>query len=208
MSGRKNILMGVAFGIAAISSVAFAVPLTVVDVDAPAINCVFNPSCKVTVTDTIGNLPPATGYTGTPRLQSRTYPGVHGAPAAGKTAYVYRVDFTSATARADVNCAVWLKLDFGPSVRLPYGPKGAMADVFVVTSGGLGTIGLAAADRVGKAVTFTFTAPVCPAQGAQPGQSSFFFGLAAATKPKASTAQAQLTFGGGIKNVHVRVPKH
>ena len=33
-----------------------AQPLTVVEVSAPAINCVFNPSCTITVSDTTGNI--------------------------------------------------------------------------------------------------------------------------------------------------------
>src|SRR5215475_6115599 len=185
---------------------AAAAPLVVVNVGAPAVNCVFNPACTVTVTDTIGNYPPASGYTGTPRLQSRTYVGVPGAPAAGLTAYVYRVDFTSATARADINCAVNLKVRFGPNARLNYG-GGGPADVFVVTTGGLGSIGLASADRTGPVVTFTFTTPVCPTNGFNsPGQTSFFFGIASKLPPKPTTAQSDLTFGGGTVNVPARAP--
>jgi hypothetical protein len=189
-----------------LSSGAQAVPLTVVNVGAPAVNCVFNPACTVTVTDTIGNYPPSSGYTGTPRLQSRTYVGVPGAPAAGLTAYVYRVDFTSATARADINCAVNLKVRFGPNARLNYG-GGGPADVFVVTTGGLGSIGLASADRTGAVVTFTFTKPVCPTNGiSSPGQTSFFFGMASKLAPNPSVAKSDLTFGGGTVNVLARAP--
>jgi hypothetical protein len=56
------------------------------NVNAPAINCVFNnagaPDCKVVVQDTIGTftLPKDTGEA---RLRSRTYLGAAGAPAAG-----------------------------------------------------------------------------------------------------------------------------
>ena len=37
-----------------------AAPLRVVNVSAPAINCVFNPSCTVTVNDTSDNIPMST----------------------------------------------------------------------------------------------------------------------------------------------------
>ena len=188
---------------AALSGVASAVPLTVVNVSAPAINCVFNPACTVTVTDTVGNFPPATGYTGTPRLQSRTFVGVAGAPGKGLTAYVYRVDFTSAVAASDINCATSMRLKFGPVATLPYsGP----AQVYVVTTGGLGSIGLASADKTGAAITFTFTSAVCPQNGTAPGQTSFFFGLASKTPPVPDNAKVALTFGGGVVNVPVRVP--
>jgi hypothetical protein len=183
-------------------------PLVVVNVGAPAINCVFNPSCTVTVTDTIGNYPPETGYTGTPRLQSRTFEGAPGTPAAGLTAYVYRVDFTAANAATDINCAISLKVRTGPVAHLPYSSGGA-ADVFVTTTGGLGTIGLASAVMTGEAITFTFTTPVCPTNGVNaPGQSSFFFGVAAKGKPRNEIAKSALTYGGGIADVPARAPRH
>ena len=43
------------------------------------------------------------------------------------------------------------------------------AAVFVVTSGGLGTVGLKSAVQAGVKIVFTFTAPVCP------GATSYFF---------------------------------
>jgi len=190
-----------------VNSAAVAAPLTVVNVGAPAINCVFNTSCTVTVTDTIGNYPPRPGYTGTPRLQSRTFAGQPGTPAAGLTGYDYRVDFTAATAATDINCATDLKVRTGPVAHLPYSPGGA-ADVFVVTSGGLGSIGIASADLTGDVLTFTFTSPVCPQNGQAPGQTSFFFGIAAKGKPHDVTAKSNLTFGGGVADVPARAPKH
>ncbi|HEV7919332.1 MAG TPA: hypothetical protein VGR02_00930, partial [Thermoanaerobaculia bacterium] len=47
----------------------FAQPLKVVKVAAPAVNCVFNPTCKVTVTDLTAPIW-TTGF-----LQSRFYTG-------------------------------------------------------------------------------------------------------------------------------------
>jgi hypothetical protein len=58
--------------------------LTVVEVNAPAVNCVFNPSCTVTVNDSTGALAmPLITTPGTAWLQSRTYAGVPGAAADG-----------------------------------------------------------------------------------------------------------------------------
>ena len=68
-------------------------PLKVVAVAAPAINCVFNPSCTVTVTDSSSPLPVGNGAG---FLQSRTYRGVAGAPGAGYWAVLYRVDLRNA----------------------------------------------------------------------------------------------------------------
>jgi len=55
-------------------------PLTVVEVSAPAINCVFNASCKITVSDTTGNILLPTVGAGTAWLQSRTFAGQPGTP--------------------------------------------------------------------------------------------------------------------------------
>src|ERR1700716_3387152 len=79
-----------------------AIPLKVVNVSAPAINCVFNPTCTVTVNDTSDNIPMSTGGTGF--LQSRTYPGAPGAPANGLYAYEYRIDLRNAVGAVAISC--------------------------------------------------------------------------------------------------------
>ena len=76
--------------------VAAAAPLTVVTVAAPDINCVFETDCTIVVTDSVGNIA-LPGATGVARLQSRTFAGQPGAPAAGKTGYEYRMDLTALT---------------------------------------------------------------------------------------------------------------
>ena len=61
-----------------------AQPLTVVEVNAPAVNCVFHPACTITVSDSVGFIP--LPYLAAPRtafLQSRTFSGAAGTPAAG-----------------------------------------------------------------------------------------------------------------------------
>lgn len=185
---------------------AHAAPLKVVNVGAPAVNCVFNTTCKITVKDTGGNIP-VPGISGTARLQSRTYAGAAGAPAAGKTGYEYRVNLTQAVGVLNIPCVSALKVDFGPVASLDYDKDGQPDQVFVVTSGGLGTVGLASAAQVGTTITFTFSAPVCAGSSPGKGDTSFFFGLAAAKAPKAITAQAQIA-GGAWVNVPARAPIH
>jgi len=184
-----------------------AAPLTVVNVGAPAINCVFSPAqipnapppaCSVVVDDSIGIFKPP-GDSGEARLQSRTHPGTTPAPAAGDMAYIYRVDLTTVHGLTSPNCVTMLALDFGPVVKLPYGPKGKV-HVFVVTAGGLGSVGLASADQVGKRITFTFSNPVCP------GATSYFFGLASkSVKPVAGVATVFYSLGGSATTAD-RVP--
>lgn len=76
-----------------------AVPLKVVNVGAPAINCVFNPPCTVAVSDSVSNVPMSAGGTG--RLQSRTYKGMPGSPANGLFAYEYGLDLTNAVGQSE-----------------------------------------------------------------------------------------------------------
>src|ERR1041385_8206233 len=119
-----------------LASSATAQPLTVVEVSAPAINCVFNATCKITVSDTSGNILLPTVGTGTAWLQSRTFAGQPGTPAAGLTGYNYRISLTQASGQAD--CILSFNLNFGPHKPLPYNGN-TNADVYVVTGGGLGT---------------------------------------------------------------------
>src|SRR3954465_14126524 len=86
-----------------LAGVAGAGPLSVVTVAAPDINCVFETDCTVVVTDSIATIPVPIAP-GAPGPESPPFAGRPGAPAAGKTAYEYRVDLTQATASGDVAC--------------------------------------------------------------------------------------------------------
>ena len=179
-------------------SAAHAVPLSVTNVGAPAVNCVFHTTCTVVVTDSVGTfaLP---GDAGDAKLQSRTYPGTAPAPGAGTMAYVYRMDLTQMKGLTAVNCVTKFVINFGPVVPLPYHP-GALFDVYVVTSGGLGTIGLSSADQVGTRIEFNFAKPVCP------GDTSYFFGLASKSLvPKPGVAEVFRSLGGTVPTA-VRIP--
>jgi hypothetical protein len=178
-----------------VTGAAGAAPLTVVTVTAPDINCVFETDCTIVVTDSIGTIP-LPNITGIARLQSRTFAGQAGAPAAGKTGYEYRVDMTQATAIGDVACVTGLNVDFGPVTKLQYNKVGPTDDVFVVTKGGIGTIGLASADLNGSIVAFEFNQPVCAADSSGPGHTTFFFGLTSIHPPKgiAATIEAPGVF--------------
>jgi hypothetical protein len=195
-------------GLSIAASSVHAVPLTVVNVSASDVTCAFTTTCTVVTTDTKGHYPPSSGYTGHPRLISRTFSGGPGAQASGLIAYVYRVDFRQAQVATDINCAINLKMNTGPIHPLNY-DGGGPEDVYVITSGGIGSIGLASAHTTGPVVTFTFTTPVCPENGVNsPGQSSFWFGFAAKGAPQGHKALSDLTYGGGTVRVPARVPTH
>jgi len=181
--------------------------LTVVTVDPGAVVCVFSNQCSVTPTDTMGNFPASKAYTGTERLQSRTYAGQKGSKAGANMAFIYRIDFTHAVrSQKDMYCADGVDIDFGPVTQLPYGPKGAMGDVFVINSGGMNFVGVSEATQKKNVVSIEFASPVCPANGAFPGQSTFFFGMASAKAPKLDSVSVSLKFGGGSTKVPARIP--
>jgi hypothetical protein len=153
-------------------------PLKIVEVNAPAVNCIFNGSCTITVSDSTGALPmPYLTVPGTVWLQSRTFSGQPGTPAAGLTGYMYRLSMTQAAGSGD--CVLGLVVNFGPVATLPY-PPGAPAQVYVITTGGLGSIGLKSAQQDGDVITFEFAQPVCVPPAPTVTATTFFFGLASA----------------------------
>ena len=207
MRGSRSVAGAVAILVLA-SLAAQAQPLTVVEVGAPAINCVFQPSCTIVVNDSIGYLP--LPYLATPKtawLQSRTYTGAAGTPGANKTGYEYRLSLTEASGSAD--CLGGLVLNFGPVTKLPY-KNNQLADVFVITTGGLGTIGIKSAVKSGNVIEFDFTAPLCLMGGPNIANTTFFFGLAADKAPAAPSIAAQIFAVGTppLYAVEARVPPH
>ena len=180
--------------------------LTVVEVNAPAVNCVFNTTCTITVSDTVGYI--ALPYLAAPRtawLQSRTFTGAAGTPGAGKTGYMYRISLTEAAGSAD--CLGGLVMNFGPVAKLPY-LNNQLADVFVVTTGGLGTISLKSAEKFGNVIVFELRKQLCLAGGADIRNTTFFFGLAADAVPMAISAQIFSIGTPPLYNVDARVPVH
>lgn len=152
-----------------------AVPLKVVNVSAPKINCVFSPSCTTTVTDTSETFKMSNGGTGL--LQSRTFKGSPGSMAAGLSVYEYRLDLRNAVGTKAISCIDSIELHFGPANDLDYDGDKKPDQVFVVTSGGMGTVGINSAVLTASQIKFTFTTPICEGGSAGKGQSSFFWGL-------------------------------
>ena len=183
-----------------------AAPLKLVSVAAPAINCAFTTAspCTIGVRDTSADVPMSAGGTGL--LQSRTFVGKAESPAAGLFAYEYRLNLTDASGAEKIACIDWMTISFGPVVNtLDYDRDQKPDQVFVVTSGGVGTIGLASAIQTADTIRFKFSKPVC--QGAAPGKgdSSFFWGLVSKSPAKDVTAILHET-GGATHVVKARSP--
>src|SRR3954452_5630667 len=170
---------------AAIAALAFpcaaqAQLLKVVEVNAPKVNCVFQTDCNIPVNDSSSNINlPFLAAPGTAWLQSRTFAGEAGAPGAGTTGYEYRISMTQASGPG---CVLSLNLNFGPHKALPY-LNNTLADVYVVTTGGLGTIKLKSAERFGDVIQFVLASPVCADGPPDVSKTTFFFGLAATAAP-------------------------
>ncbi len=203
MFGRS--ILSAAIAALAIPCAAHAQQLKIVEVNAPKINCVFQTDCNIPVTDTSSNIsPPFLADPGTAWMQSRTFAGEAGAPGAGTTGYEYRLSMTQASA---TGCILGYNLNFGPHKQLPYA-NNELADVYVVTTGGLGTIGLKSAERHGDVIEFTFASPVCADGPPDVKKTTFFFGLAATAAPMKVSASVYGIGDPGLFGIDVRVPTH
>jgi len=184
----KQMLLAILIASPAVLS---AQPLHVVNVGAPAVNHVFSPTGVVTVTDKSAPI------WGGGFLQSRYYRALPGSPAAGKYVYEYRVDLRNSVGITAIGAITSLRINFGPNVgSLDFNGDNRPDDVFVVTSGGLGNVGLASAVRAGAGIIFTFAGGGV-AQGGSPGHgdSSYFFGVVSTHPKRNVTVTATNTLG-------------
>jgi hypothetical protein len=205
MRARAGVLAVVAAMLAG-PTVASAGPLTVVEVAAPGVNCVFSANCTITVTDTVGQLVLQNlDNKNTAWLQSRTFTGAAGTPGAGKTGYEYRLDMTQASGA--LQCVGGVVINFGPITQLAY-KDNALAHVYVVTQGGLGTIGIGSAEQDGDVITFNFSKFICPSKPASAANTTFFFGLASIHPPASTVAGVFVTASPPYYNVPARAPQH
>ena len=158
--------------------------LRVVEVSAPDINCVFDPACRVTATSSNAEI--ALPVSGKGFLHTRTVRGQRGSPAAGMYGYLYQIDLRQAVGILNIPCITSLTVNFGNVAQtLDFDGDGKKDDeVFVITRGGLGSIGLASAVKKGRNITFNFDANVCAGGRPGDGQSTFFFGLVARNSPR------------------------
>jgi hypothetical protein len=205
MHAVKYLCVGAAF--CALPGIARAAPLSVVDVAAAEIDCVFEPGCAAVTPQIYFDSITVPGMTGTAQLRSQTFAGKPGTAAEGKTAYEYQVEMTKAAAVGDFACVTDLHVDFGAVTGLHYESGGTAGDVFVIAKGGLGTIGLASAVQDGDVVTFTFERPVCAAGASTPGQVSSLFGLASSSARNAISVKAGIP-GAGHIDVKALAPMH
>lgn len=176
-----------------------------VNVSSPAIYCFFDPSCEVSTTDS-STAPIPMQVEGTALLHSRTFAGKPGTPAAGLYGYEYRLDLektgetmveVDGVATKRRACLLTMSVEFGPIVgTLDYDGDGKAGDlIYVITSGGPGTVRLGAVHRWRNKLIVNFDSPVCVGPPGGRGHSSYLFGLVSTQPPTSAEATVKETAG-------------
>lgn len=158
-----RLVSGIVFALLAVPVLA----ANVVNTSAPAVNYVFSDGSVVLDTDRTEEI-----FDGGV-IQSRYFQAEPGSPAAGKWVYEYRIDLTNATSPTGPPFVTSIDIWNGPMRQYDYNFDSVSTDdVYVITSGGLGSVGLASVTPVSPGLSrFTFSVPVSA------GQSSYFFGF-------------------------------
>ena len=180
--------------------------LSIVNVNAPAVNYVFDNDGIITITDTTDDIE-LIGMEGTGFLQSRTLPvGETGTAAEGLYGYQYRIDLTEVGGILNIVCISSFKIVFGPVVSLDFDGNGSNEDVYVVTTGGLGNISPTSVDVAGDTLTFNFSPGICVGNAPGNGDCSFFFGLVSAYP--AHFVTSEIHAGGTDYQLEARAPSY
>lgn len=180
--------------------------LSIVNVNAPAINYIFDNDGTITVTDTTDDIE-LIGMMGTGFLQSRTLPiGETGMVAEGLYGYQYLIDLTEVGGILNIVCISSFRIVFGPVVSLDFDGNGSSEEVYVVTTGGLGNITPTSVDVAGDTLTFNFSPGICAGNAPGNGDCSFFFGLVSAYPAHLITSEIHA--GDNHYILEARAPSH
>jgi hypothetical protein len=178
--------------------------LSIVNVNAPAVNYVFDNDGVITVTDTSDDIN-LSGMEGTGFLQSRTLPpGEPGTQAEGLYGYEYRIDIRDVAGILNMVSITSLRIVFGPVESLDFDGDGTLEEVYVVTSGGLGSVAPTSVDVAGDTLTFNFSPGVSVGSYPGGGESSFFFGVVSAYA--AHHVNCEIHAGGADYVLDARAP--
>lgn len=147
------------------------------------VQCLFSPTCSVTVTDYVSEFA-VSGGSGNGRLQSRVFQGQPGTTGAGKWVYEYRVNMGPVGGLTYPPYADQLAIErWGTPRQYDFNSDGIATDeVFNITSGGVGTKPVTAA-WFAYPWTFFQLSPVYAGNYPGGGESSYFFGLVSDQAP-------------------------
>ena len=210
MTGRVLVFIGVVLSMAFTAGCRSKADLNLktVKVSSSSVYCLFDPSCTVTFTNS-STTPIPMEVGGRAFLESRTFAGKSGTPAAGLYGYEYRIDLEKAAeTMVEVEevgkvkympCLRSIVFDFGPITdTLDYNGDGQTGDlIYVVANGGPGRIGLGPVERFHGRLTFNFDSPVCVGSSDRRGDSTFFFGLVSTQPPRSLDTTITETAGLG-----------
>ena len=197
MRARSLAFAAVLAAAAGLPPPAAAQPLTIVNVSAPQINCVFSPTCSVTVSDRVEPLA-AGGF-----LQSRTFQAQAGSPAAGKWVYQYRLDMRRNIASPTPQVTAMYLMFPAPPLAMDFNGDGVATEkVFVITQGAMGSVAPSAAwvkpdALMGDTVVFEFSPALTGTSTSAEGQSTFFFGMVSNCPPQELYAILEGNTGDG-----------
>ena len=183
--------------------------LTVATVSAPDVNCLFDDDCTIFVEDTAASFT-LDDMTGTGFLQSRLWPrGQAGTDGVGLFPYLYRMDMRELIGPGNPGCVTSFSFEFGPVVPLDYDNDGSLEDLFVITSGGLGSITPSIVDLTNGKLTVSFSPPVCGDFSAAQdnGESSFFMGLASPFRDREVVADVITNWSANSLELAVLAPQ-
>ena len=161
------------------------------------VNCLFSPSCSVTVTDHVSEFAISGGF-GNGRLQSRVFQAQAPSTAQYKWVYEYRINLTQVGGLTYFPYANYFAVDrFGAIREYDYNSDGiATDDVFNITSGGVGTKAVTASFLVSSTWTYFYLSnPVYVGSYPGGGESSYFFGLVSDQAPVLRTVWVHLDSG-------------
>jgi hypothetical protein len=177
-------------------------PLVAVAMAAPAfaynvvntswtVNCIFSPSCSVTVTDYVAQFA-VSGGSGNGRLQSRIFQSSD-----GRWVYEYRINMTQVAGLVNLPYADQLAIyQWGTLRQYDFNFDSVATDqVYNVTSGGLGTKAVTSAFLSGSYSYFDLNNPVYAGSYIGGGESSYFFGMVSDQAPVLRTVWVHLDSG-------------
>jgi hypothetical protein len=109
--------------------------------------------------------------------------------------YVYRISLVDVVGATTQSCVTEFTIKFGPVKSIDYDSDGTLDQVWVVTSGGVGSAAPVSADQALGTITFKFQSHPCSGSAPGKGETSYFFGLTSAQAPTEVTATLKTSTG-------------
>jgi hypothetical protein len=186
---RNSLRLGL-FSILALAVASPAMALNVVNTSW-TVQCLFSPTCSVSVTDYVAEFP-VSGGSGNGRLQSRIFQSSD-----GRWVYEYRINMTPVAGLTYPPYANQLAIyQWGPLQPYDFNSDGIGTDhVFNITSGGIGTKPVTSAVVAGSFLYLTLNSNVYSGSYPGGGESSYFFGMVSTQAPVVRTVWVHLDSG-------------